>query len=74
MGEVPGCVVPVLGAVLAERREGNTVLQGEGADFDRGEKFGNGCAIGLGLGGCPGRRVLGGGKVGDLYLLEMGRE
>lgn len=39
--EVPGRVVAVLGAVLAEGGEGDAVVEREAADFERGEEFGD---------------------------------
>ena len=71
MGIVPHRVMAILGGILAERREHNTVLQSDTANPQRGEELGNGLPIGLGVGCCTSWRDLGGSKVGDLFEIRI---
>jgi hypothetical protein len=68
MREVPGCVMPISSAVLAERGEHDAVLEGQAAEGKGLEEFGDGLAIGLGIRGCSSWRDLSWGEVGDLIV------
>jgi hypothetical protein len=48
----------IFGGVLAEGREHNAVLEGQAADLEGLEEFGDGLAIWLGVGGSSGGGLL----------------
>lgn len=72
VGEMPGGVVAVLGGVLAEGGEHDAVLEGDAADGERLEEFGDRVAIRLGGGGRSCWRLLGGSVVGYLNEIRVG--
>jgi hypothetical protein len=63
---MPWCVMSVFGTILAKGREHDAVLEGDAAEGQWLEEFGDGLAIGLGIGGCACRGYLCGGVVGNL--------
>lgn len=69
MSQVPGCMVAILGGVLAEGREHDAVLEGEAAESKGLEELGDGLAIFLGVEGGAGGWFLRGCEVGDLVLV-----
>lgn len=65
MGEMPGGVLAVLGAVLAAGAEHDAVLELETADLQRSEKLGDRLVFGLRVDGGAGREHLRRGEVRD---------
>lgn len=65
MGEMPGGVLAVLGAVLATGAEHDAVLELETADLQRSEKLGDRLVFGLRVDGGAGREHLRRGEVRD---------
>jgi hypothetical protein len=64
--EVPGGVMPILGAVLAERGEHDAVLESRAAEAQWLEELGDRRVVRLRIGGCPCRWLLRGCEVGNL--------